>query len=64
MRLGELRQSLWKHIGEPYEYEDEHTGEIKETVEIYVPPENSKNRKKRQIIGFGNTHEFWKKLKN
>ena len=63
MRSGELRQSLWKHIGEPYEYEDEHTGEIKETVEIYVPPENSKNRKKRQVIGFGNTHEFLEKVK-
>mgnify|MGYP005641032901 FL=1 len=63
MRTGELRQSKWKHIGEPYEYEDEHTGEIKETVEIYIPPENSKNRKKRQVIGFGNTKEFLEKVK-
>ncbi len=63
MRVGELRKSMWKHIGEPYEYEDEHTGEIKETVEIYVPPENSKNRKKRQVIGFGKTKEYLEKVK-
>ena len=63
MRKGELRQTKWKHIGEPYEYDDEYTGEVKETVEIYVPALNSKNRKERQVIGFGNTKEFLDKIK-
>ena len=62
MRTSELRKSLWKHIGEPYEYEDEDTGEIKQTVEIYVPPENSKNREKRQVVGFGNTYQYLQKV--
>ena len=42
MRTGEITQMKWKHLGEPYEYDDENTGETKETVEIFIPAENTK----------------------
>jgi integrase len=60
-RTGEITKMLWKHIGEPYEYEDEHTGEIKETVEIYIPKENTKQGKQRYVVVYG---DGWKYLQD
>ena len=59
MRKGECRKMLWKHLGEPYEYEDENTGETKETIEIHIPKENTKIRKKRDVVVYG---DGWKYL--
>ena len=60
-RTGEITKMLWKHIGEPYEYEDEHTGETKETIEIYIPKENTKQGKQRYVVVYG---DGWKYLQD
>jgi hypothetical protein len=51
MRTGEITQMKWKHIGEPFEYKDENTGETKTTVEIYIPKENTKQKKQKICCG-------------
>ena len=60
-RTGEITKMLWKHLGEPYEYEDENTGETKETIEIYIPKENTKQGKQRYVVVYG---DGWKYLQD
>ena len=52
MRTGEITKMKWKHIGETYEYEDENTGETTTTVEIFIPKENTKQKKQRYVVVF------------
>ena len=63
MRVGEMRQTKWNHLGEPYQYEDEDTGEIRETLEIKVPKENSKTDRNRQVVCFGDTIKYLNEVK-
>jgi integrase len=63
MRIGELLKVKYKHIGEPYNYQDENTNEWKETVEIHIPRENSKTKKLRQVVCFGDTLKWLKKVR-
>ena len=53
MRTGEITKMKWKHLGEQYEYDDENTGETKETIEIYIPKENTKQKKQRYVVIYG-----------
>ena len=64
MRKGECSKMLWKHLGEPYEYEDENTGEIKTTLEIYVPKENSKIKKHRSVVVYGDGWKYLEEVKH
>ena len=63
MRTGECRKMLWKHLGEPYEYEDENTGETKETIEIFVPKENTKQKKQRYVVVYGDGWKYLQEVK-
>ena len=63
MRKGECRKMLWKHLGEPYEYEDENTGETKETIEIFVPKENTKQKKQRYVVVYGDGWKYLQEVK-
>jgi len=61
MRTGEITKMKWKHLGEQYEYDDENTGETKETIEIYIPKENTKQGKQRYVVVYG---DGWKYLQD
>ena len=54
---------LWKHLGEPYTYEDENTGETKETIEIFIPKENTKQRKQRYVVIYGDGWKYLQEVK-
>ena len=62
-RTGEITKMLWKHLGEPYEYEDENTGETKETIEIFVPKENTKQKKQRYVVVYGDGWKYLQEVK-
>ena len=63
MRTGEITQMKWKHLGEPYEYDDENTGETKETVEIFIPAENTKQKKQRYVVVYGDGWKYLQQVK-
>jgi len=64
MRTGEITKMLWKHIGEPFEYEDENTGETKTTVEIFIPKENTKQKKQRYVVVYGDGWKYLEEIKH
>ena len=63
MRTGEITQMKWKHLGEPYEYDDENTGETKETVEIFIPAENTKQKRQRYVVVYGDGWKYLQQVK-
>ena len=63
MKTGEMTKMLWKHLGEPYTYEDENTGETKETIEIYIPKENTKQKKQRYVVIYGDGWKYLQEVK-
>jgi integrase len=62
-RTGEITKMLWKHLGEPFEYEDENTGETKTTLEIHIPKENTKQKKQRNLIVYGDGWKYLEEVK-
>jgi integrase len=63
MRTGEITKMLWKHIGEPFTYEDVNTGETKTTVDIFIPRENTKQKKQRNLIVYGDGWKYLQEVK-
>jgi integrase len=63
MKTGEMTKMLWKHLGEPYTYEDENTGETKETIEIFIPKENTKQKKQRYVVIYGDGWKYLQEVK-
>lgn len=63
MRKGECAKMRWEHLGEPYEYEDENTGETKTTLEIFIPQENTKQKKQRQCVVYGDGWKYLQEVK-
>ena len=63
MRTGEITKMKWKHLGEQYEYDDENTGETKETIEIYIPKENTKQKKQRYVVIYGDGWKYLQEVK-
>ena len=53
----------WKHLGEPYGYEDENTGETRETIEIFIPKENTKQKKQRYVVVYGDGWKYLQEVK-
>ncbi len=63
LRKGECSKMKWKDLGEPYTYEDENTGETKETIEIYIPKENTKQKKQRYVVVYGDGWKYLQEVK-